>query len=423
MKQKRLPLALVALVAVLFLVGGCPSEDTTAPPEEMVPPDMPDEAGPTGEPIKIGGIFAITGDGSSLGQPEAKTAEMLQEQINDEGGIDGRPLEIVIRDTKGENTEALTVTRELIDKEEVVAIVGPSRSGPTMAIIEAIEEAKIPLVSCAAARAITDPVKEWVFNTPQSDRDAVSKIYEHLNGEGISNIAVITASSGFGQQGLIQLEELAPDAGIEIVAKEEFAGSDKNMEVQLTNIRASDAEAMVCWGIGPAPSLIAKQAKQLDIGMPVIMSHGVANRDFINGAGEGAEGVILPAGKLLVAQQLPDDDPQKELLLEYADNYEEKYGEAADTFGGHAWDAVMLVVNAIEKNGAEPAQIRDGIESTEDFMGIGGTFNFSADAHYGLSPDAFVMVTIENGDWVLLDTETAASTNADGEATDADPSS
>ncbi len=396
-------LLLVALAA-LALLAGCPSEQEMEPPPTEMMPDAEREL-TNQETIKIGGIFATTGPASSLGEPEANTAMMLEEKINAEGGINGKNIEILIRDTKGQETEGLTVTKELIDRENVVAIVGPSRSGTTMAIIEEVQGAEIPLVSCAAARAITDPVKEWVFNTPQSDEDAVTSIYEYCNAEGISKIATLTASSGFGQQGLIQLEKLAPDAGLEVVTKEEFADTDKDMTPQLTNIKNSDAEATICWGVGPAPSLIAKQAKQLDIGMPLIMSHGVANRRFIEGAGTGAEGVILPAGKLLVADQLPAEDPQKELLLEYAADYEAEYGEPADTFGGHAWDAIMLVVNAIEENGAEPAQIREGIENTEGFVGIGGTFNFSEDAHYGLNPDAFVMVTIKDGDWVLLESD------------------
>lgn len=411
-EQKRLSLAVVLLVVVAIAMAGCPSQETV-PPDEIMPPDVEGPEAAVGEPIKVGAIFATTGPASALGEPEANTAMMLQEQINAEGGINGRPIEIIVRDTKGQETEGLTVTKELIDNENVVAIVGPSRSGTTMAIIEEVEASQIPLLSCAAARAITEPVKEWVFSTPQSDADAVTKIYEYLGDEDLTGVAVITASSGYGQQGLIQLEELAPDAGIEIVAKEEFADTDNDMTVQLTKIKNSDAQALICWGIGPAPAQIAKQAKQLELGIPVIMSHGVANRRFIEGAGEGAEGVILPAGKLLVAEQLSDDDPQKELLLEYANAYEEKYGSPADTFGGHAWDAVMLVKNAIEQNGAESAQIREGIENTEGFVGIGGTFSFSADSHYGLSPDAFVMITIKDGDWLLMENG-GASADAEG---------
>ncbi len=398
-------LLILGVMAVMVVCAGCPpdtgnGEDMVIPPDGEIPPEG--EA-PTGEPIKIGGIFAVTGPASSLGEPERDTAVMLQEQINDAGGVDGRPLEIIIRDTKGDETEGLTAVKELIDKEGVVAIVGPSRSGTTLGIIDAIEKAEVPLVSCAAARKITEPTKKWVFNTPQSDEDAVAKIYEYLGEEGIAKIAVITASSGYGIAGLEQLQKQAEGAGLEIVANEEFADTDSDMTPQLTKIKGTDAEAVICWGIGPAPSLVAKNMRQLAMQIPLIMSHGVANKRFIEGAGEAAEGVILPAGKLLVADQLPDDDPQKELLLEYASNFEERFDRPADTFGGHAWDAIKVVVNAIEKNGADPAAIRDGIESTEGFVGIGGTFNYGPDTHYGLNPDAFVMVEIKDGDWTLLE--------------------
>lgn len=393
-------LMLFTVVAIAAGITGCPPQQQ---PDDTLPPDMtPDGLQPQGEPIKIGAIFALTGPASSLGEPEGETARMLQDQINAEGGIDGRPIEILIRDTKGDETEGLAVTRELIDRENVVAIIGPSRSGTTLGIIETIQQAEIPLVACAAASKITDPVKEWVFVTPQNDADAVARIYGYLNAEGIDKIALMTSSDGYGIAGLEQLQVQAGQAGIEIVANEEFTDKDTDMTAQLTKIKGTDAGAVICWGIGPAPALIAKQMNQLGLTMPLIQSHGVANKRFIEAAGDQAEGVILPAGKLLVAEQLPDDDPQKELLVTYAQQFEERYGKEADTFGGHAWDAVMLVVNAIRENGAEPAQIREGLENTTDFVGIGGTFNFSAESHYGLSPEAFVMVRIENGDWTLI---------------------
>lgn len=406
--RKSMPLLVLAAVTVtLIVVGGCPPAPEPDAGGAIIPP--PGEGAETpgatleGEPIKIGGIFDITGPASSLGVPERNTAQMLEDQINKGGGVNGRPIEIVIRDTKGDETQGINAVRELIDKENVVAIVGPSRSGTTLGIIDTVTNAEIPLVSCAASRKITEPTKKWVFSTPQSDTDAVAKIYEYLSNEGITKVALLTASSGYGISGLEQLKAQAPDAGIEIVAEEQFADTDTDMNPQLTRIRGTNAEVVIVWGVGKAPALIAKQMKQLDIEAQLIQSHGVANRDFINNAGDAAEGVILPAGKLLVAEQLPDDDPQKELLLEYASDYEERFGERADTFGGHCWDAVMLVVNAIRENGPTPAEIRDGIENTTGFLGIGGEFNFSEDAHYGLSPDAFVMVRIEDGDWTLIE--------------------
>ncbi len=397
-------LMLLGLGVLAALVAGCPKEpEVVAPIVEVVPPEEGRSQEPTGEPLKIGGIFAVTGPASALGEPEADTARMLEEQINAEGGIDGRPLQIIIRDTKGDETEGLAAVKELVDREEVLAIVGPSRSGTTLGIIETVEQAEVPLVSCAAASKITNPVKTWVFSTPQSDADAVTRIYGYLQDQDITRIAALTASSGYGIAGLEQLEEQAPDAGLEIVAKEEFADTDTDMTAQLTNIKGTDAQVVICWGIGPTPSLVAKNVAQLQMEIPLIMSHGVANARFIEGAGDAANGVILPAGRLIVAAQLPDDDPQKALLLDYAKQYEDAFGKPADTFGGHAWDAVMLVVEAMRAGATDRAAIRDYIEQTEGFAGIGGVFNFSADAHYGLNPEAFVMVEIVDGAWTLIE--------------------
>ncbi|MGD9495727.1 MAG: ABC transporter substrate-binding protein [Armatimonadota bacterium] len=398
-------IVLLGIAMLVVLLPGCrKAPETVQPPiEDVLPPGGELTPGAvSGEPLKIGAIFAITGAASSLGEPEANTAKMLEEQINAEGGINGRPLQIIIRDTKGEESEALTATRELIDKENVLALVGPSRSGTTMALIETVEQAGVPLISCAAARAITDPVKKWVFSTPQSDQDAVYRIFEYLQAKGIKKIAAITASGSFGDEGLKQMEAQAPAAGIKIVAREQFADNDTDMTTQLTRIKGTDAETVICWGVGPAPALIAKNMQQLAMQIPLVMSHGVANRRFIEGAGDAANGIVLPAGKLLVAAQLPDDDPHKPLLLQYATQYQDKFGKPADTFGGHAWDGIMLVVKAMREGALDRAAIRDAIEKTQGFMGIGGTFNFSPESHYGLNPDAFALVEIVDGDWKLI---------------------
>jgi len=395
-------LLLAGMAVLLAFLAGCPqprTEQPAMPDDVMVGPDTE----PTGEPIKIGGIFALTGPAASLGQPEADTAKMIAEQVNSQGGIDGRRIEIVIRDTKGDETEGLAATKELIESEGVVAIAGPSRSGTTLGIIDTIESAEIPLVSCAAAVKITTPVKKWVFKTPQTDAHAVEKIYGYLNEQGISKIATITVSNAYGEGGLEELKGQAEGAGIEITTSEQFQDSDTDMTAQLTRIKGTDAEAVVCWGVGPAPALITKQMQQLGLEMRMIQSHGVANKRFIEAAGDAAEGVILPAGKLLVAEQLPDSDPQKAVLIEYKTNYEEKYGKDADTFGGHAWDAVQLILKGIREGGDDPAAIRDAIENTTGFVGIGGIFNYSAEDHYGLTADAFVMITIENGEWKLVE--------------------
>lgn len=400
---RRVAVLMIALTCstVLALLGltGCPQQPASEepPPTDVNPPL-------TGEPLKIGALFAVTGSASSLGEPERDTAVMLEKSINASGGIDGRPLQVIVRDTKGEETEALNAAMELIEKEQVLAIIGPSRSGTTMAITDRCEQAGVPLISCAAARAITDPVKSFVFQVPPGDRDAVFRIYSYMNGNGISKIAALTESGGYGIEGLKQLEALAPEHNIEIVAREEYADTDTDMTTQLTRIGGTDAQAVVCWGIGPAPALIARNLKQLGMTIPLFQSSGVANARFIEAAGEAANGVIMPAAKLIVLDQLPENDPQRAELKRYHEMFVAEYGREPDHYGGHAWDALHIVVEAIKRAGvdADRAAIRDEIEKTSGFVGIGGIFTYSPEDHYGNSPEAFVMVTIEDGTWKLL---------------------
>lgn len=392
-------LALAGLLAAsLMALSGCPSPEEAGIGEEWI-----EDMAPVGEPIKIGALFAVTGPASSLGEPERDTAVMLAKHINEAGGINGTPVEVIVRDTKGLETEALNAAMELVDRENVVAIIGPSRSGTTMAVVDYVQRTEVPMISCAAARKITDPLKEFVFQVAPGDRDAVYRIYSYMNEEGISRIATLTASSGFGEEGREQLEKQAADFGIEIVAREQFADEDNDMTPQLTSIRGTEAEAVICWGVGKAPALVARNMAQLGMQIPLFQSHGVANERFIEVAGAAANGVILPAAKLIVLEELPEDEPQIEALREYHDLFVAEYNRAPDHYGGHAWDAMHILVQAIERAGTtDRAAIRDEIERTQDFVGIGGVFTYGPEDHYGLSPEAFVMVTIEDGKWKLL---------------------
>jgi branched-chain amino acid transport system substrate-binding protein len=174
------------------------------------------------------------------------------------------------------------------------------------------------------------------------------------------------------------------------------------MTAQLTRIKARAPQAVVCWGTNPGPAIVARNMRQLDLDIPLLMSHGIANRKFIELAGEAAEGVVFPAGRLIVAGAIPDTDRQKKTLLGFASQFRQMYGRDADTFGGHAWDAAKLVLRAMEKVGDDPVKIRAELERTRDFVGISGIFNFSPKEHNGLTKDAFVMVTIRNGAWALV---------------------
>ena len=354
------------------------------------------------EPIKIGALFSVSGPPSFLGEPERNTANMVVDQINKAGGIKGRMLKLVVYDTQGDATKAVQAATRLIKEDKVSAIIGPSTTGETMAVIPIVEAAGIPLISCAAGIKITDPIKKWVFKTAQNDSLAVARIYEHLKKRKMGNVAILTVSDGFGSSGREQLKLHAKEFGITIVSDETYGPKDTDMTAQLVKIRGSKAQALICWGTNPGPAIVARNARQLGLNMPLYMSHGVSSKKFIELAGDAAEGIILPSGRVIAANLLPKSDQQKKALIAYINDYKNNFKVEGDHFGGHAWDAVMLLKGAIERGGDSPDAIRKQLENTRKFKGIGGIFNISPQDHAGLTKDAFVLVTIKNKEWVLV---------------------
>jgi branched-chain amino acid transport system substrate-binding protein len=329
---------------------------------------------------------------------------MLEEDLNKAGGLLGRKVEVFIVDDESDATKAVTAVDRLIKRDRVVAVIGPSTSGSTLAIIPKIEEAQIPLISCAAARKIVEPVRRWVFKVAASDILAVRKIFSDLKQRGLTKIAILTASDAYGAGGREDIKELAPQMGIALVADEVFGPRDTDMTVQLTRIKGTPAQVIVVWGTNPGPAVIARNRAQLKITTPLYMSSGVASKRFIELAGpENVEGILLPAGRLLVEGQLPAGHPQKNVLSGYVKEYEKRFNQPVSTFGGHAWDAMMVLAQAIRNaKSAEPAAIRDAVEKVRGFYGTAGEFNVSVDDHSGLTEEAFAMVRITRGDWELL---------------------
>jgi len=354
------------------------------------------------DPIKIGALFAVTGPAAFLGEPERNTAKMVVDEINKAGGVKGRKLELVTYDTAGDATKAVQLATKLIKDDKVVAIIGPSTTGETMAVIPVAEKEQVPLISCSAGSKITDPVKKWIFKTAQNDTLAVGRIFEYLQKQKQTRIAILTVSDGFGSSGREQLKSQAAKYGMTIVSDDTYGPKDTDMTAQLTKIRGSQAQAVICWGTNPGPAVIAKNARQLGVKIPLFMSHGVSSKKFIELAGEAAEGIKLPSGKVIVADVLPGSDAQKKSLMAFVNDYKNHYKAEGDHFGGHAWDAVMLIKNAVDRGADSAASIRDQLEKTKNFHGIGGTFTYSAQDHAGLGKDAFVLVEIKKKDWVIV---------------------
>lgn len=353
--------------------------------------------------IKIGGLFAVTGPASFLGEPEKKTLEMLAKEANDKGGINGMKVEVVIYDTTGDATKAVQLATKLIKDDKVSVIIGPSTTGESMAVIPVAEKEKIPLISCAAGIKITEPVKQWVFKTPANDHVAAEKILNYMAKQKQKNIALLTVTDGFGSSGREQIKTLAKQKGFAIVADEVYGPKDTDMTAQLTKIRGIKPDVIICWGTNPGPAVITKNVKQLGIKIPLYMSHGVASKKFIELAGpDAAEGVMLPAGKLAIYDVLPKNDIQYKLLKDYDQAYRKAHGVEASTFGGYAYDAWLLATAAIKKSGTTPDKIRSGIEQTKKLTSISGVFNMSPKDHNGLDLSAFEMVKVSKGDWVLI---------------------
>lgn len=352
--------------------------------------------------IKIGALLAVTGPAAFLGEPERNSAQMVVDQINKSGGVKGQRLELVVYDTAGDATKAVNLATKLIRDDKVVAIIGPSTTGESMAVIPVVEREKIPLISCSAGIKITEPLKKWVFKTAQNDTLAVGRIYEQLRKQKLSRVALLSVSDGFGASGREQLKAQAGRFGITIVSDDTYGPKDTDMTSQLTKIRGIKPDAVICWGTNPGPALIAKNARQLGLKLPLYMSHGVSSKKFIELAGDAAEGVRLPSGKVIVADQLPVSDPQKKSLMAFVKDYQNHYRVEGDHFGGHAWDAVMLIKGAVERGVTTAASIRDQLEKTRNFHGIGGTFTYTPQDHAGLGKDAFILVEIRNRDWVIV---------------------
>lgn len=354
--------------------------------------------------IHVGCILSITGKASWLGEPERNTVEMIAKQINAAGGINGKKLVLHIEDDQGDNTQAVNAAKKLIKRDNVCAIVGPSTSGTSMAIVPVVQAAKIPMISCAGAAVIVEPVAErkWVFKSPQKDSDCVKRIYDHLKSKNISKIGIITSTSGFGAAGRDQLKKIAAEYKIQIVADETYDPAATDMTAQLLKIKSAGAKALVNWSIEPAQSIVPQNMKQLKLAIPLYQSHGFGNLKYAAAAGAAAEGIIFPAGRLLAVDTVAANHPQKKVLTTYRDTYEKAYPkDKVSTFGGHAYDALWILVSAMKKAGSDPAKLRDEIEQTQ-FVGTAGIFKFSAKDHCGLDKSAFELLTVKNGKFVVL---------------------
>ena len=356
------------------------------------------------EPIKIGSVLSVTGPAAFLGDPELKTLQLYVNDINKKGGVIGRPLQLVHYDDGSDANKANSFAKRLIDDDKVDILVGGTTTGATMSMVPLAEKSGTPFVSLAGAVVIIEPVKKHVFKTPHTDRMAAEKVFEDMKKRGITKVALLSETSGFGASGKKETEGVAAKYGITLVANETYGPKDTDMSPQLTKIKGTPGvQAVFVFGLGQGPAIVTKNYKQLGITLPLYQSHGVASDEFLKLAGPAAEGVRLPSPAQLIPAKLPANDPQKPVVTAYENAYKAAYKQDVSTFGGYAYDGLMLAVDAIKRaNSTDKAKVRDALEATKGFVATSGTFNMSPTDHMGLDLSSFRMLEVKGGDWVIV---------------------
>lgn len=357
--------------------------------------------------IKVGVTVSATGPAASLGIPERNTFALVPQTIG------GRKIQYIILDDASDTTSAVKNTRKLISEDKVDVVVGSTVTPNSLAMIDVVAEAETPMISMAASSRIVEPVdakRRWVFKTPQNDQQMAVVIVSHMLSKGLKSVGFIGFADAYGEGWWNEFSKIAEVRGLKVVANERFQRTDTSVTGQVLKIIAARPDAVLIAGSGTPAALPQKTLKERGYGGQIYQSHGVANRDFLRVCGKDCEGTWLPAGPMLVARQLPADHPVKKSALAYVEAYEKVHGkDSVSTFGGHAWDAVVLLQAAIPAalKKAQPgtkefrAALRDGLESIKEVPGAHGIFNMSPGDHLGLDQRAAVMVQIVNGDWKM----------------------
>ncbi|WP_321393377.1 ABC transporter substrate-binding protein [uncultured Desulfuromusa sp.] len=360
--------------------------------------------------IKLGAFFDLSGRAAFIGTPTKLVAEMVVDKINGEGGINGKMLELKIDDTEADPAKTASIAKKYIYKDKVVAIIGPTLTDTGMNVKRVVDKGQTPIFMTVGGDPVIMGGKfgpyKWVFKSPQRSSIAVERMFIYLKSKGLTKVALLAAADGFGKDGSRWMDELAPKYGIDIVARESFGTRDTDMTVQLTKVKNSNPQALLAWTIGPAGSILAKNKAQLDIDIPLFQCHGLPDPKYIELAGAASEGDRMPATKLMVADELPDSDPQKPIIQEFIKLYKENGYDKQfpiNTHSGYAWDAIMIVANAIKKVGTDPETLRAEIENTKNYIGISGIYNITNEDHNGLDVNSMVMVQVKNGNFVLAE--------------------
>ncbi|WP_239025289.1 ABC transporter substrate-binding protein [Rhodoligotrophos defluvii] len=364
---------------------------------------------PAAAQVKVGVIVSATGPGASVGVTQQRTVPILPKTLG------GKSVDYILLDDASDTSTAVKHAQKLITKDKVDVIVGPSLTPNSLALLELVIEQKVPMISLAGSALIVEPVDEkrrWVFKTPQSDAQMASVVLEHMGKSGIKTLAFIGFSDAYGEGWIKVMTGLAEANGIEVVASERFQRTDSSVTGQILKIVARKPDAVFIAASGTPAALPQRTLVERGYKGTIYQTHGVANNDFLRVGGKALEGTFVPAGPVLVAEQLPDDHPAKAPALDFIKLYEAIPGAGArSTFAAYLWDAQLILDAAIRKASekAEPgtpefrAALRDAVESTRDVAGPNGVYNMSPTDHLGLDERSRVMTQIVDGKWTLVD--------------------
>ncbi|NMG68147.1 ABC transporter substrate-binding protein [Azoarcus indigens] len=358
--------------------------------------------------INVGVVVSATGPAASLGIPEKNTIGLMPTTLG------GQKVNYIVLDDGSDTTTAVKNIRKLLSEDKVDLVLGSTVTPNSLAMIDVAAEAATPMISLAASARIIEPMddkKRWVFKTPQNDAQMATAIVEHMTNNGVKTVAFIGFADAYGEGWYEQFKSVAEARKLQIVANERFNRTDTSVTGQALKIIASKADAVLVAGSGTPSALPQKTLKERGYAGKYYQTHGVANNDFLRVCGKDCEGTFLPAGPVLVADQLPDDNPVKKSALAYITKYEAAHGKGSvSTFGAHAWDAGVLMTAAVPEalKKAKPgtpefrAALRDALENVKEVPGAHGVFNMSPNDHLGFDQRARVMVQIQGGTWKLV---------------------
>lgn len=391
-----------------------PAPEPTKQATPTKAPEAAKQAGakaPSGDPIAIGFVDSSTGYMSAMGSPQRELVLAMEEKINAEGGVNGRPLKVIAYDDESSESTAVLAVKKLIEQDKVHAIIGPCATGIAMAVAPISEAAKVPHVTLNSGRAILDPPKKYVFKLPLNEEFYIEGMFMYLKEQKLTKVGLLTQGASFGREAKRYFEENIDKHGLKIVANEAYGPNDIDIRAPLTRIKAANPDALVVYGAEPAGVIAIRQAKEIGIKAPIVAPHSLTMPAIVNvkELRDGLEGVLVVGHKPEVYKQLPDSDRQKRIIASVDALIQKKYGHPVSQWEGNAYDAFTIVIEAAKRANVDPTKleearnkIRDAIEATKDLVGMSSIVSYSPTEHEIIRLDTLAFVRLENGEFRLV---------------------